>query len=230
MDSHPAERPLRSFGRRMARRPRGHKRNLIVTLLPEISLTLPDGERALDPVNWFQDKKEIWLEIGFGAGEHLAAQAARNPGVGFIGCEPFINGVAKLLEEIEEKSLRNVRIFNDDARFLIARLPRASVDRVFLLFPDPWPKKRHHKRRLVNAEMLALLAAILKKGGALRLATDHEEYAAWMLQHVLACEAFEWAAERPSDWKSPPADWAPTRYEEKRVSGGAPVYFDFIRR
>ncbi len=186
----------------------------------------------LDPAALFaQPPQAVWLEIGFGAGEHLAEQAARHPEIGFIGCEVFENGVACLAGEIACRGLANIRIFADDARLLLDRLPPASIGLVFALFPDPWPKERHHKRRLVAPATLDRLARVMQGGGELRLATDDPGYLAWMLEHLTARPDFHWAANRPADWRERPAGWPATRYEEKaRAAGRAPAFLRFIGR
>jgi tRNA (guanine-N7-)-methyltransferase len=199
---------------------------LIDGLLP--SVALPEG--AIDPHSLFPHAREVALEIGFGGGEHLAAQARAHPERGFIGCEPFVNGVAKLLTQIEAQKLGNIRVHAGDALAIIARLPAHSIATVFVLFPDPWPKLRHHKRRFIRAEVLDELARILRPGGELRLATDHMEYARWALAHLMADRRFVWAAEGPSEWRSRPEDWPPTRYEQKALARGARcVYLRFVR-
>jgi tRNA (guanine-N7-)-methyltransferase len=174
--------------------------------------------------------RETWLEIGFGGGEHLAAQAARRPDVLLIGAEPFQNGVASAVRHVDEQSLSNVRIHDGDARELLARLPDAAVARVFVLFPDPWPKARHHKRRLIQPETVAELARVLKPGGSLRFASDWADYVDWALERILANDAFAWTAERADDWRVPPSDHVTTRYEEKRLGDCAPMFLDFERR
>lgn len=192
---------------------------------------LPASEASLALVDLLGLKKEYWLEIGFGGGEHLAAQAARHPDIGFIGCEPYVDGIGSLLKAIDAQKLRNIRIFPDDARLLLARLPDACLSRVFVLFPDPWPKARHHKRRLINSAFLLELARVIQPGGALRLATDDPGYGEWMLLHTLAVPEFEWPVRGPEDWAQPPEDWVQTRYEQKaRVRGAQPAYFRFQRR
>ena len=174
--------------------------------------------------------KQLWLEIGFGAGEHLAWQAARNREVGLIGAEPFFNGVARLLVEIEQAGLENIRLYPDDARTLIDALPAATFDKCFLLFPDPWPKRRHHKRRFVRPDNLDALARILRPGAELRMATDHRGYGRWMLAQCLRHRAFEWPAESAADWRLRGADWPSTRYEAKsRAAGRDALYFRFRR-
>jgi tRNA (guanine-N7-)-methyltransferase len=216
-------------GRRKTRPLRPTRRRLVEQLLPQLQINpaAPDFE----PVSCFDFRPEqLWLEIGFGAGEHLAWQAAHNQTVGVIGAEPFINGVARLLAEIEQTGLKNVRIYPDDARTLINALPAASFDKCFLLFPDPWPKRRHHKRRFVRPDTLDALARILRPGAELRMATDHRGYGRWMLAHCLRHPAFEWPAECAADWRLRGADWPPTRYEAKsRDAGRDAVYYRFRR-
>ncbi len=172
-----------------------------------------------------------WLEIGFGTGEHLAAQARAYPNIGFIGCEPFLNGVAALVEEIDADGLQNIRIYPDDARNLLDALPGASIERCFILFPDPWPKRRHRRRRFITPANLDSLARILSDGAELRLASDHREYVRWMLFHVLGHGAFEWTARGPADWRQGPGDWPATRYEAKALARGNDCcYLKFQRR
>ena len=194
-------------------------------------IALPEAG-ALDPRAVFPTATDtVWLEIGFGAGEHLAEQAEHHPTIGFIGCEVFEDGIVRLLGEIERRGLANVRLFIDDARLLVAALPPASLRRVFILFPDPWPKRRHHKRRLVAPAMLELLASAMADGAELRLATDDRDYLAWMLEHTVAHPDFVWLARRPPDWRERPEDWPSTRYEAKaRAAGREPVFLRFMRR
>jgi len=176
-------------------------------------------------------RPELWVEIGFGQGEHLVAQAERCPNVLLIGCEPYVNGVSTLLRTIEANAIGNILIHDDDARILLEALPEASVDRLFLLFPDPWPKKRHHKRRFISKPNLDLVTRILKNGAELRFATDHPDYARWTLWHALHHEAIEWPAESPADWTDRPGDWTITRYEEKALADGQScTYLSFRRR
>ena len=213
--------PLRSYGRVKARPVKARQAGLMESLLPKI---------AIDLAQPIPLAEETWLEIGFGGGEHMAAQAGRHPGVRILGAEPFVNGVASALRHVEEQALGNVRLLHGDARDLIAALPDASLARVFILFPDPWPKARHHKRRLIQPALLADLARALKPGGTLRFATDWADYADWTLERVLASDRFDWPAERASDWRLPPVDHVTTRYEEKRLGDCAPVYLDFRRK
>jgi tRNA (guanine-N7-)-methyltransferase len=192
---------------------------------------LPETGR-LDPAALFAVRpRGVWLEIGFGGGEHLAAQAESRPEIGIIGCEVFENGIAKLVAAAAERELANVRIFADDARLLLGALPPASIERVFILFTDPWPKLRHHKRRIISRASLDRLAEIMSPGAELRLATDDPGYLRWMLELATVHPAFEWQARRPADWRERPPDWPPTRYEEKaRAAGRTPAFLRFTRR
>ena len=222
MDTHP---PLRSFGRLKSRPIKPRQAALMDSLLPDLRAPL----EAFDPKALMPSAREVWLEIGFGGGEHMAAQAARSPDTLILGAEPFLNGVASALRHVDEAGLQNVRIHDNDVRELMARMPDACLTRVFVLFPDPWPKARHNKRRLIQAETLAELARLLKPGGRLRFATDWADYADWTLERVLAGGQFVWPAERAEDWRVPPADHITTRYEEKRLGDCAPVFLDFVR-
>lgn len=219
------------YGRRRGRPLRAGQRERQSTLLPSVSFTLPADEK-LDPHALFAERpRDIWLEIGFGGGEHLAAQAGNHPNIGFIGCEVFENGVAKLLGEMERRNLANLRLYPNDARPLLAALAPRSIGRVFILFPDPWPKARHHKRRLVAPATLDRLADIMTDGAELRLATDDPGYLSWMLECTTVHPQFSWTARRPADWRERPADWPATRYEEKaRKAGRRPTFLCFTRR
>jgi tRNA (guanine-N7-)-methyltransferase len=218
---------LNSFGRRKGRRLRVSKQGLVDTLLPKISIALPESG-GLNPVDIFPNAKDYWLEIGFGGGEHLAHVAGLYPEVGIIGCEPYVNGIAGLLAHIESSGRDNIRVFTDDARLLIAKLPDACLSRVYILYPDPWPKARHNKRRLVNTALLDMLSRVMKKGAELRLATDSADYATWMLERLQPHPAFRWLATKPDDWLNPPSDWISTRYEQKALAG-RPTYLNFTR-
>ncbi len=219
------------YGRRRGRPLRQGRRLLTESLLPRIAIALPK-RRLLDPLTLFPaPPMAVWLEIGFGGGEHLAAQAEQHPRVGFIGCEVFENGIARLVADIARRDLDNIRIFADDARLLLDCLRPSSIGRVFVLFPDPWPKQRHHKRRLVAPATLGRLAIVMQAGAELRLATDDRAYLAWMLELLTAHPDFVWAAHSPADWRERPPDWPPTRYEQKaRAAGRTPVFLRFIRR
>ncbi|THD60724.1 tRNA (guanosine(46)-N7)-methyltransferase TrmB [Phenylobacterium sp.] len=221
----PAHPPLRSYGRLKTRTIKPRQAALMETLLP--ALRPPPG--AFDPRAVKPDAAEVWLEVGFGGGEHMAGQAARRPDVLILGAEPFQNGVASALRHIDEAGLSNVLVHDGDARELMGRLPDASLDRVFILFPDPWPKARHNKRRIVQAETAAEWARLLKPGGRLRFASDWADYVDWSLLRLAADPAFRWTAARADDWRVPPADHLTTRYEEKRLGDCAPVFLDFVR-
>ncbi len=175
--------------------------------------------------------REVWLEVGFGAGEHLAAQAEAHSDIRFIGCEPFVNGVAALLSRIDSLRLSNIRIYTDDARFLIDRLEPGTVARVFVLFLDPWPKARHARRRFIASDTLDALARVMADGAQLRFATDDAAYLRWALAALIAHEGFRWTAEKAEDWRTRPGDQPATRYEEKaRAKGNLPVFLNFERR
>jgi len=251
----------RHYGRRKGWKLRPHQAQLVETLLPKLTLVPKAG---LDPREYFdRDVDDVWLEVGFGAGEHLAWQAEHNPGVGIIGAEPFVAGMAKLLSKIAAPSaslrsapppvggerntqylsspvgggpaegrgggLSNIRIYPEDATDVIDALPDASLGRVFVLFPDPWPKTRHHKRRFLQTALLDELARVMRSGAELRFATDDNGYLVWALERFMAHPAFVWTAQSPAGWRARPPDWPETRYEQKALHG-KPVYLRFIRR
>jgi tRNA (guanine-N7-)-methyltransferase len=218
------------YGRRKGHRLRPGRQRLLEELLPRLQVHLPEGG-LLDPASLFALRaSRIWLEIGFGGGEHLAAQAAAHPEVGMIGCEPFIAGVARLLSLIQAQDLTNVRLFTDDARLLMQALPDSCLERVFVLFPDPWPKTRHHKRRIVNPQTAAEFVRLLHPGGEVRLATDDMDYVRAMLLALRARPELRWQARRAADWRERPADWPVSRYEGKALAAGqACVYLRFLR-
>lgn len=200
------------------------------SLLPRIAVPDPSAGK-LDPLALIPDTDETWLEVGFGGGEHLAWQAAQNPRIGVIGAEPFINGVAKLLVHVDEQGLENVRIHFGDARPLMEALPDASLSRIFVLHPDPWPKKRHYKRRMISPWFFEESARLLKSGGELRVASDIEDYVRWTLMHAQNAKDFEWTAMRADDWRVRPDDWPQTRYEAKSLrEGRTPAYLVFRRK
>jgi tRNA (guanine-N7-)-methyltransferase len=214
------------YGRRQGHALSARQAELLATVLPGLR-----AEPGTAPPQLFGGHLEdVWLEIGFGGGEHLAWQAAAHPAVGFIGCEAYVNGVAKLLSAIEERNLDNIRIHDGDARELVASLGDGSIGRIFLLFPDPWPKRRHHKRRIVTSAMLGQFHRILKPEGVLRFASDSGEYVAWTLIRMRAHGGFAWAAEAPQDWRERPPDWPETRYEAKALRAGrTPMFLSFRR-
>lgn len=212
----------RLYGRSKGKALRRHQSELMAALLPELALDL---SAPLAPT------RETHLEIGFGGGEHLIEAATQEREVDFIGCEPFVNGVAKLLARIEARGLTNIRVHQGDAADVLDRLPDASLARVYLFYPDPWPKRRHRKRRFVSPENLSRLARVLKPGGELRFATDIDDYAAWTLARVRADRAFVWRARAADDWRAPWDGWTRTKYEAKAMAEGrVPVYLTFVRR
>ena len=220
--------PLRRLnGRSRGKALRAGQQRLLAEVLPRLSITpeaLARGQ-AFGPVF-----REVWLEVGFGAGEHLIEQAKANSDVGLVGCEPFLNGVAAVLAGLEREQLSNVRLRRGDAQALIEAAPDGYFSRVFILYPDPWPKRRHHKRRVVEAGMIAGLARVMRRGGELRFATDIDDYAGWTLKRFLASPSFRWTANRADDWRRPWPDWRPTRYEAKaRKEGRGSVYLSFAR-
>ena len=221
--------PRAFFGRRSGKRLHAGQDRLFREKLPEFDIALPGGPLDLDRL--FPDQARRAIEIGYGGGEHLARIAAEQPATGFIGCEVFSGGIAKLVEAIDDQRLTNVRLFTDDALKLLVKLPDASLDAAWLLYPDPWPKTRHHKRRFISATTLGELARVLKPGSIFRFATDIEDYADWGLAHVLRTPAFRFAPARPGIWHEPYPDWVPTRYEEKARRDGRNLsfYFEFIR-
>lgn len=217
------------YGRSKGKALRAAQAGRIADMLPDIAI---DIERlGVDPAGQFSHKpSSLVLEIGFGGGEHLAAQARLHPERGYFGVEPFLNGVAKLLAEIEADGLGNIRLLRGDARDVIAALPDSSLVGVFLLYPDPWPKRRQRKRRIVDMTFLAEVARVLKPGAELRFATDIDDYAAWMLARIARQEKLVWLGERADDWRHPWPEWHRTRYEEKALrEGRKPSYFRFQR-
>ncbi|RVV97275.1 tRNA (guanosine(46)-N7)-methyltransferase TrmB [Mesobaculum littorinae] len=231
----PSGAPWRNFyGRRQGKTLRNSQRGYLDEDLAALSPGAVDWDEnpertPLDLATRFGDRP-IWLEIGFGGGEHMVHQAAQNPDVAIIGCEPYINGVAMLLGKIRKAGVNNVAVHPGDARDLFDVLPQASLDRAFLLYPDPWPKARHHRRRFVTAEHLEPLARVLKPGAIFRVATDIPDYVRQTLEEVPRA-GFDWLAEGPQDWREPWQDWIPTRYEQKALrEGRVPHYLTFRRR
>jgi tRNA (guanine-N7-)-methyltransferase len=221
---------LRSYGRRRGRKPSARQAALLSDVLPRVALKLSQPPAAMLSEIFAPPVEDIWLEIGFGGGEHLLWQARSNPHIGLIGCEPFEDGVVKVLSVIEQEKLSNIRVYADDARPLLRWLPDAGIARTFILFPDPWPKKRHQKRRLVSPATLGELARVMRRGAELRVATDIGDYARWILSAMREQQSFRWAADSPRDWRERKADWPPTRYEQKALQAGRRCcYFRFQR-
>ncbi|GHA20873.1 tRNA (guanine-N(7)-)-methyltransferase [Devosia pacifica] len=217
------------FGRRSGKGLHPGQRALYERMLPDYEIEQADT--PLDPRTLVPDSDKYVLEIGYGGGEHLARLAGEQPQTGFIGCEVFSGGIAKMLQLIDETGLSNVRLFTDDAIKLLPRLPEASLDCVYLLYPDPWPKTRHHKRRFVSPSTLREVVRVIRPGGTFRFATDIEDYANWTLAHVLREPALRFSPRSPGNWHEPFAGWKPTRYEQKARREGrmTSFYFSFNR-
>ncbi len=232
MSSHDTERRSRAteafFGRRKGKPLRERQVDMMSTLLPELTVLLtekaPADVRSLFPV----PVENVRLEIGFGGGEHLVHRACETPSTGFIGVEPFVNSMAKLLARVEELHLRNIRVYNDDATQLLDWLPDASIDRIDLLYPDPWPKRKHWKRRFVSQVNLERFHRVLKPCGLFCFASDIDTYVNWTLAHCRDHGGFSWTAEEPTDWLTPFPNWPGTRYEAKaRREGRSSAYLTF---
>ncbi|WP_262272085.1 tRNA (guanine(46)-N(7))-methyltransferase TrmB [Microvirga yunnanensis] len=222
-----SERAGAFFGRRKGKKLRAGQDELVQTLLPAVRV-VPDSPLADQFPN--HRSRETWLEIGFGGGEHLAAQARTHRDINIVGCEPFVNGMAKLLAVIEHERLDNVRVWDDDVTDLLPALPEGSFDRVYILYPDPWPKRRQRKRRLVSDETLEGLARVMRPGAELRFASDIDDYIGWVLARALRSRHFRWTATRADDWRRPYEGWPGTRYEAKAIrEGRVPSYLTFVR-
>ena len=217
--------PLRSYGRRKAKPLSARKERLIGDLLPRLRLDLTQRPPRPLAALFAKPVKAVWLEIGFGSGEHLLWQAEQNKEIGFIGCEPFINGMGTLLGAIETRGIETIRVHDGDAREVLGFLPDGSIERIFLLFPDPWPKRRQQKRRLLSRETVRELARVLAPGGEFRFASDNGDYAAQALFLARASGAFLWRAKGPADWRERPADWPETRYERKALTSGRKAHY-----
>ena len=216
---------LRSFGRRRGRKLSARQKHLIEVVLPQVALPLSEVAPSSLGQLFSPPASRVWLEIGFGGGEHLLAQARANPDVGLIGCEVFEDGIVKVLSAIDTQPARNIRVCAEDAREVLRWLPAGAVERVFILFPDPWPKKRHVKRRLINRRLIDELARVMAAGGELRIATDIGDYLRTLLLALQGHPAFAWRAGGPTDWRVRGPDWPPTRYEAKAEREGRRRYF-----
>ncbi|HEY0146925.1 MAG: tRNA (guanine(46)-N(7))-methyltransferase TrmB [Methylovirgula sp.] len=226
-DEHPLA--TRLYGRRKGKKLSALQVNLRETLLPRLALD-PAQPIMSAPCLFPNAPRDIWLEIGFGGGEHLAAEAAAHPDEGFIGCEFFENGVVKVLTLIAHKDLDNVRLYQGDAGAIVDALPQQSLAGAYLLYPDPWPKRRQRKRRFLSDTMLKRLARIMRPGAEIRFATDIDDNSGWTLARVSESPDFEWRAQSARDWREPWPGWASTRYEAKALAAGrAPVYLSFVR-
>jgi tRNA (guanine-N7-)-methyltransferase len=218
------------FGRRKGHPLRPHQAALMQTLLPRLAVALDSAPPGPLATLFAHPVDDIRLEIGFGGGEHLCAEAAAHPRIGFLGCEPFVNGMAKALALIEANGLANIRLHFGDAADLLAWLPDGALARVDLLYPDPWPKRRHWKRRFVQERSVAALARVLRPGGEFRFVTDWPAYAEWTLERLVRSPRFAWTAETADDWRSPWPGFTSTRYEAKaKQAGRVPCYLVFRR-
>lgn len=224
---------IRSFGRVNGRKLRENQAYLVENLLPKLAIRLEEVNSESCIVNSFNHSQSttyypLFLEIGFGYGEHVAGMAQKYPDVNFIGCETFINGVATLLKQIDDTEVENIRILHGDARLLLDKLPDGSLDRVFILFPDPWPKTKQQKKRIINAEMLQKLSRVIKQGGRLEIATDHVEYGQWIDEHLAEEKSF--VENKLIGLSSVPEDWIPTRYQQKAEQQGRGArFFNYLR-
>jgi tRNA (guanine-N7-)-methyltransferase len=223
-------RDLRSYGRRKGRKASPRQAALLRDVLPKLALDLSAPSGRLPSGESEGANKKVFLEIGFGGGEHLIWQAKHNPDATLIGCEPFEDGVVKVLDCIDRDKIGNIRLHMGDARDVLRWLPEASIARAFILFPDPWPKRKQQKRRLMNAQSLSLLAHVLQPGAELRFGTDIGDYARSALEAFSQEPRFHWLADGPGDWRVRPADWPETRYEQKAErEGRIRYYFRFVR-
>jgi tRNA (guanine-N7-)-methyltransferase len=229
-DGAPAHSQGSFFGRRKGHKLRAHQADLIENLLPRLTLDIgtPATENPADVCGGPLD--DVRLEIGFGGGEHLIAEALAFPHVGFIGCEPYVNGMAKILAQIEAHNIGNVRLFAGDAAELLAWVPERSLSRIDLIHPDPWPKRRHWKRRFVQDATIATMARILKPDGEFRFVCDIDDYVAWTLSHLLRSRDFVWMAERADDWRLPWDGHTMTRYGRKAAREGRVAAYLRFRR
>ena len=216
------------WGRRKGKRLRAAQAGRVEDLLPRLRFDPPD---LTDPAALFpRPVREVWLEIGFGGGEHLLANARRHPDIGILGVEPFVNGMAKLLASIEADRIDTVRLHDGDATGVLAALPDASLARIDLNYPDPWPKRRHNRRRFVSDDSLRQIARVLRPGGTFRFVSDIDHYVGWTLARLLRARDLRWTAEAPGDWREPFPDWPGTRYEAKALREGRRPSYIAARR
>lgn len=223
--------PRAFFGRKSGKRLHVRQKHLFETLLPELQFDL-EAAKAGPKALFAAPVENCFIEIGYGGGEHLSRMASQNPRAGFIGCEVFTGGIGKLLEKIGDDELGNIRLYTEDALNLLNVLPDRCLDGAFLLYPDPWPKKRHHKRRFVSQATLDALGRVLRPGGFFKVATDIEDYANWTMAHVLRHADFVWPDEPAGSWHTPFDGWQATRYEQKARREGRmhSFYFTFERK
>lgn len=216
---------LKFYGRRKGKKMRDQRLGAYESVYPQVRIALPEGT-GIAPASFFDfPVRDVWLEVGFGNGEHLVHHAINNPDVGLIGCEPFLNGIAALCADIKAHNLRNIRIFGDDARLLLPKLQDASLARAFVLNSDPWPKRRHAKRRFIQQNTLDDIHRLLKPGAEFRMSSDHPVLIGWQLEQALLHGGFDWQAECAADWTRRPADLPETRYQKKGLREGRDTVF-----
>ncbi len=221
------------FGRRKGRPLKKERREALDNLLPKLQIPKDklSEKHECNPQDFFTNPlSSYWLEIGFGQGEHIATLSERNPKTGYLGAEPFINGMAAFLKSVEDKPKDNIRVLMDDGMIIARSLAPASLEGIYILNPDPWHKKRHHKRRIINRENLDIFAKILKPGGQLVMTSDVEDLSAWMCTQASNHPDFEWQAQNKNDWSVPPENWIPTRYEQKGAKGSKKMVYLFFKR
>ena len=228
--SSPDQRHGSFFGRRKGHKLRPHHADLIENLLPRLAIDIHQPSPDRIGAVFGTPLTDVRVEIGFGGGEHLVAEAEANPESGFFGCEPYVNGMAKILAKIEARGLSNIRLFAGDAAELVAWLPSQSVTRIDLIHPDPWPKRRHWKRRFVQDATVAAMARVLKPAAEFRFVTDIDDYCSWTLMHLIRAPEFAWIAERADDWRLPWAGYTMTRYGEKAAREGRKAAYLRFRR
>ncbi len=221
------------FGRKVSKSLGITQKVLFDNLLPSLEIKIDDGG-LIDPSSLFfemKNPKKVILEIGYGGGEHLARKAKDNPDIGYIGCEVFSGGIGKLLDKIDKQEIKNIRLYSDDAIKLLEKLEPNTIDEIYLLYPDPWPKSRHNKRRFVSKLTLDFMARALKPNGIFHFASDIEDYANWTLAHILTHDKFFWPLQAPESWHIPYDGWQPTRYEAKAKREGRVLsfYFSFVK-
>jgi tRNA (guanine-N7-)-methyltransferase len=220
----------RLYGRKQTRPPGKERQGHMDSLLPRLQIPIEDGETIDTAALFPRPFPELWLEIGFGNGEHLAELMRRHPDRAFIGAEPFVNGMGAFLKHIAKDLHNNIRVWMDDAIFLVNALPDSCLDGVYVLNPDPWPKRRHAKRRIISPENLDRFARVMKPGAPLIMSTDVDNLANWMVTQAANHDAFEWTAERSADWRVTPAGWIPTRYEQKGAKAGRKQTYLFFKK
>ena len=219
------------FGRRKGKPLTKASKERFESILPSISITVNEDTIFNADALFQTEVKTLWFEVGFGGGEHMVWLAQKNPDVSIIGCEPYMNGTAKLLRDIEDDDIKNIRIYPDDARHIMEKMDDASLDKAFALFGDPWRKYRHRERRFIGNDNLNRFARILKDGAILRIATDHSIYLQWILRWAPVHPDFEWLDEGPQDWATRKDDWPETRYERKALrEGRKSSYLTFKRK